>query len=67
MVQSRLNLGERLNILSTIASATLALAMIAAIVLAVGGARLARRDRQRGLLMIAAALVIFANVLIWTV
>ena len=53
--------------MSTIASATLALAMIAAIILGVGGVRLVRRDRQRGLLMIAAALVIFANVLIWTV
>ena len=41
--------------------------MIAAIILGVGGVRLVRRDRQRGLLMIAAALVIFANVLIWTV
>ena len=41
--------------------------MIAAIILVVGGVRLARRERQRGLLMIAAGLVIFANVLIWTV
>jgi len=41
--------------------------MIAAMILAVGGARLVRRDRQRGLLMIAAALVLVANVLIWTV
>ncbi len=52
--------------MSTIASATLTLAMIAAIILSVGGVRLVRRDRQRGLLMIAAGLVIFANVLIWT-
>ncbi len=41
--------------------------MIAVFILIVGGVRLVRRDRQRGLLMIAAALVIFANVLIWTV
>ena len=40
--------------------------MIAALLLAIGGARLVRRDRQRGVLMIAAATVIFANVLIWT-
>ena len=67
MTQSRLNLGERGDTLSTFASATLAVAMIAAIILGVGGARLVRRERQRGMLMIAAALVIFANVLIWTV
>ena len=49
------------------ASAALALGMIAAAVLAIGGARIVKRDRQRGLLMIAAGTVIFANVLIWTV
>ncbi len=53
--------------MATIASAALALAMIAAIILAIGGVRLVRSDRQRGLLMIAAALVIFGNVLIWAV
>ncbi len=52
--------------MESIASATLALGMIAALILAVGGVRLVRRDRQRGLLMIAAAVVIFGNVLIWT-
>jgi len=41
--------------------------MIAALLLAIGGVRMARRDRQRGLLMIAAGLVILGNVLIWTV
>ena len=46
--------------MATIASAALALGVI-------GGARMIRQDRQRGLLMIAAAIVIFANVLIWTV
>ncbi len=50
----------------------LALAMIAAFVLILFGARLARRnavpgDRKRGLLMLAAAAVLIANVLIWTV
>jgi hypothetical protein len=53
--------------MGTIASAALALGVIAAMILAVGGARMVRRDRQRGLLMIAAAVVIFANVLIWTI
>ena len=52
--------------MTTIASAALALGMIAAFMLAVGGVRLMRRDRQRGVLMIVAALVIFGNVLIWT-
>lgn len=52
--------------MGTIASATLALGVIAAMILGIGGARMVRRDCQRGLLMIAAAVVIFANVLIWT-
>ena len=49
-----------------IASAALALGMIAALILFVGGVRMVRRERQRGLLMIAASVVIFGNVLIWT-
>ncbi len=53
--------------MGTIASATLALGMIAALILIVGGIRMVRRDRQRGLLMLAAGIVIFANVLIWTI
>ena len=53
--------------MGTIASAALALGVIAAMILAVGGVRMVRRDRQRGLLMIAAAVVIFAKVLIWTI
>jgi hypothetical protein len=52
--------------MGTIASAALALGVIAATILFVGGARIVRRDRQRGLLMIAAGIVILANVLIWT-
>ena len=49
-------------------STALAVAMIAAGILLVFGIRLVRRpnERQRGLLMIAAALVLIANVLIWT-
>ena len=53
--------------MSTLASAALAIAMIAAMILGVGGIRLVGRERQRGLLMIAAAVVLVANVLIWTV
>ena len=47
----------------------LTLAMLAAFALSIAGVRLARRpaDRQRGLLMIGAAIVLVANVLIWTV
>ena len=52
--------------METIASAALALAVIASVILVIGGLRMVGRDRQRGLLMIAAATVIFGNVLIWT-
>ena len=47
----------------------MALAMIAAFVLAGGGVKLmlARQTRGRGALMIAAALVLVMNVMIWTV
>ncbi len=43
-------------------------AMLAVFALALGGGWLvvARRDRKRGLLMLAAAAVIAANVAIWT-
>jgi high-affinity Fe2+/Pb2+ permease len=49
-------------------SAALALAMLAAFVLALGGVKLASKpeDRSRGLLMLAAAAVLVGNVLIWT-
>ncbi len=51
-----------------IASAALAITMIAAILLLVFGVRLAMRpdDRQRGLLMIACGIIFIVNVLIWT-
>ena len=54
--------------MSTVASAALAVTMIAAILLLVFGIRLAMRpdDRQRGLLMIACGIIFVANVLIWT-
>lgn len=50
-------------------SVALALGMIAAFLLLLGGAKLAvdRQTRSRGVLMIVAALVIFMNVMIWTV
>ena len=50
------------------ASGAMAVAMIAAFVLAGFGIRLALQpdDRKRGLLMIAAAAVLVANVLVWT-
>ena len=50
-------------------SIVMAVAMVAAFLLAAGGLRLAleRQTRVRGILMIAAALVIVMNVMIWTV
>jgi high-affinity Fe2+/Pb2+ permease len=67
--QNRLNHGEDEVNVSSFASAALALAMIAAFVLAAGGVKLSlkRETRKRGLLMIAAAAVLVANVLVWTV
>ena len=57
--------------MQAIGEAGLALAMIAAFLLGGAGLRWALRNdpatRQRGLLMVAAALVLVANVLIWTV
>ena len=54
--------------MNMIGSTALAIGMIAAIILAIGGIKLALRkeDRQRGLLMLGAAIVLVANVLIWT-
>jgi high-affinity Fe2+/Pb2+ permease len=54
--------------LDDLASGAMAVAMIAAFVLTAGGVKLAlaKGDRKRGLLMIAAAAVLVANVLVWT-
>jgi hypothetical protein len=54
--------------LGSIASAALAITMIAAILLLIFGFRLAMRpdDRLRGLLMIACGIIFVGNVLIWT-
>ena len=50
-------------------SAALAIMMIAGLLLVAGGVKLAldRQTRVRGVLMLVAALVIFMNVMIWTV
>jgi hypothetical protein len=50
-------------------SAALAITIIAALLLAGGGARLVRspQTRSRGWLMIVAAAVLVMNVMIWTV
>ena len=55
--------------MSHISSIAPAIAMVAAMLLVIGGVRLLR-DRQtkgRGVLMIVAALVLVMNVMIWTV
>ena len=58
--------GRQLN---SIASAALAITMIAAFLLLIFGVRLAmrREDRQRGMLMIACGIIFVGNVLIWTI
>jgi high-affinity Fe2+/Pb2+ permease len=50
-------------------SVPMALAMVAAFLLLIGGVKLAldRQTRLRGVLMVIAALVIVTNVMIWTV
>lgn len=52
-----------------LANIMLSIAMIAVFALAIGGVWIwsKKGERQRGLLMLAAALVILANVAIWTV
>ena len=51
-----------------VSAVAMALAMLAAFVLTIGGTKLAlKRDtRTRGILMIVAAAVLVGNVLIWT-
>jgi len=55
--------------MSTFSSAALAIAMIAAFLLVLGGIRLMRerQSRRRGVLMMLAAVVLITNVMIWTV
>jgi drug/metabolite transporter superfamily protein YnfA len=56
------------SVLGSIASAALAVTMIAAMLLLVFGVKMALRSetRQRGLLMIACGVIFVVNVLIWT-
>lgn len=51
-----------------LSSTMMAIAMIAAFLLIIGGIRLVmrREERGRGLLMLGAAAVLIGNVLIWT-
>jgi high-affinity Fe2+/Pb2+ permease len=55
--------------LKGLGSAAMAIAMIAAFLLAIGGVKLAlaKESRGRGFLMIGAAAVLVMNVLIWTI
>ncbi|MEO7564687.1 MAG: hypothetical protein ABIR63_02040 [Sphingomicrobium sp.] len=55
--------------MSNLTTAALAIAMIAAALLSVGGIKLIRTSatRARGLMMLVAAAVLFMNVMIWTV
>ena len=59
---------KRERFLGGLGEAAMAIAMIAAFLLIIGGVRLAIRkeERGRGFLMIGAAAVLVANVLIWT-
>ncbi|MET3712881.1 hypothetical protein ABIC65_003600 [Sphingomonas trueperi] len=60
--------GGDLSGLSGLYPLTMGIAMLAVLALAWGGVTVLRRgDRQRGVLMLVCALVILANVLIWTV
>jgi len=54
--------------LGSLASALLAITMIAAMLLLIFGVKLALKpeERQRGLLMIACGIIFIGNVLIWT-
>jgi hypothetical protein len=55
--------------MQNISSVAPAVAMVAALLLLLGGVKLAlsRQTRSRGALMIVAALVLVMNVMIWTV
>ena len=48
-------------------SLALAIGMLGVIALLWGGAKMLRSDRQKGILMLVCALVLFVNILIWTV
>lgn len=52
-----------------IASTAMTVAMLAAVLLVIGGVKLVRRpeERKRGVLMLVMAAVLVANVAVWTV
>ena len=56
------------RVMAGFGGAAMAVAMLAAFALVIGGVKLALRpdDRKRGALMIVAALVLVGNVLVWT-
>ncbi|SEK61115.1 hypothetical protein SAMN05216382_0755 [Sphingomonas palmae] len=56
------------GVYGSIASAAPAIAMLGMFACVIGGVQLIRsgRDRRKGVLMIAVALVLLSNVLIWT-
>jgi high-affinity Fe2+/Pb2+ permease len=65
-----LSLGETLGAeMEGFSALAMALAMVAAFLLLIGGAKLvlARQTRFRGVLMLVAAAVLVMNVMIWTV
>jgi hypothetical protein len=66
--RTRLNFDESDSDLGNIASAAMAIAMIAAAALAIGGVKLMFNPdyRSKGVLMLVMAVVLVANVLIWT-
>ena len=68
MDRTRLNFDERGTDLGDFASAAMAITMIAAAALAVGGVKLMFNAdyRSKGVLMLVMAAVLVANVLIWT-
>ena len=55
--------------MTNFSSVVMAIGMVSGFLLLIGGGKLAldRETRRRGALMIAAALVIIMNVMIWTV
>jgi high-affinity Fe2+/Pb2+ permease len=66
---TQLSFREGFKRMGTIASGTLAVAMIAAFLLTAGGIQLIVRGeyRKQGMLMLLAALVLVGNVLVWTI
>jgi high-affinity Fe2+/Pb2+ permease len=68
MDRTRLNFDEKGSALGNLASSAMAIAMIAAAALAIGGVKLLFNAdyRGKGVLMLVMAVVLVAYVLIWT-